>query len=48
MAMPFKDALSRLENKRVKLIRPLIPPQILQEDLPLWVILDLCPFYIKC
>ncbi|GLB38495.1 putative stereospecific condensation of phosphoenolpyruvate (PEP) and D-erythrose-4-phosphate (E4P) giving rise to 3-deoxy-D-arabino-heptulosonate-7-phosphate (DAHP) [Lyophyllum shimeji] len=33
--MSFKDALSRLENRRVKLIRPLIPPQILQEDLPL-------------
>ncbi|KXN88235.1 Phospho-2-dehydro-3-deoxyheptonate aldolase, Phe-sensitive [Leucoagaricus sp. SymC.cos] len=35
MAMPFKDALARLENKRVKSTRPLIPPQILQEDLPL-------------
>ncbi|KAF5382483.1 hypothetical protein D9615_002990 [Tricholomella constricta] len=35
MAMPFKDALSRLENSRVKSTRPLIPPQILQEDLPL-------------
>jgi len=34
-AMPFKEALSRLENRRVKVIRPLIPPQILQEDLPL-------------
>ncbi|KAF5369404.1 hypothetical protein D9758_002648 [Tetrapyrgos nigripes] len=35
MAMSFKDALSRLENSRVKATRPLIPPQILQEDLPL-------------
>ncbi|KAJ7095900.1 hypothetical protein B0H15DRAFT_827534 [Mycena belliarum] len=35
MTMSFKDALSRLENSRVKSTRPLIPPQILQEDLPL-------------
>ncbi|KAH9480447.1 Phospho-2-dehydro-3-deoxyheptonate aldolase, Phe-sensitive [Psilocybe cubensis] len=35
MALTFKDALSRLENSRVKSTRPLIPPQILQEDLPL-------------
>jgi 3-deoxy-7-phosphoheptulonate synthase len=35
MAMSFRDALARLENSRVKCIRPLIPPQILQEDLPL-------------
>ncbi|KAF8809555.1 3-deoxy-7-phosphoheptulonate synthase [Phlegmacium glaucopus] len=35
MAMSFKDALARLENSRVKSTRPLIPPQILQEDLPL-------------
>jgi len=35
MAMPFKEALYRLENRRVKSTRPLIPPQILQEDLPL-------------
>ncbi|KAF6757441.1 phospho-2-dehydro-3-deoxyheptonate aldolase [Ephemerocybe angulata] len=35
MAMPFKDALARLENSRVKSTRPLIPPQILQEDMPL-------------
>ncbi|KIY46517.1 3-deoxy-7-phosphoheptulonate synthase [Fistulina hepatica ATCC 64428] len=35
MAMPFRDALARLENRRVKETRPLIPPQILQEDLPL-------------
>ncbi|TEB39894.1 phospho-2-dehydro-3-deoxyheptonate aldolase [Coprinellus micaceus] len=33
--MSFKDALARLENSRVKSTRPLIPPQILQEDLPL-------------
>jgi hypothetical protein len=37
MAISFKDALARLENKRVKSTRPLIPPQILQEDLPLYV-----------
>ncbi|KAF8558318.1 3-deoxy-7-phosphoheptulonate synthase [Imleria badia] len=35
MALPYKDALQRLENRRVKATRPLIPPQILQEDLPL-------------
>jgi len=35
MALPFKEALQRLENRRVKATRPLIPPQILQEDLPL-------------
>jgi len=35
MTMPFKEALYRLENRRVKSTRPLIPPQILQEDLPL-------------
>jgi len=35
MAIPFKEALARLENRRVKSTRPLIPPQILQEDLPL-------------
>src|SRR5260221_13536908 len=37
MALPFKEALHRLENRRVKSTRPLIPPQILQEDLPLCV-----------
>jgi hypothetical protein len=37
MAIPFKEALQRLENRRVKSTRPLIPPQILQEDLPLCV-----------
>ena len=36
MAIPFKEALLRLENRRVKSTRPLIPPQILQEDLPLY------------
>ena len=36
-AISFKDALSRMENSRVKSTRPLIPPQILQEDLPLYV-----------
>ncbi|KAI9462242.1 hypothetical protein HD554DRAFT_2127577 [Boletus coccyginus] len=35
MALPYKDALQRLENCRVKATRPLIPPQILQEDQPL-------------
>ncbi|KAI0699130.1 3-deoxy-7-phosphoheptulonate synthase [Cytidiella melzeri] len=35
MALSFRDALSRLEDRRVKATRPLIPPQILQEDLPL-------------
>ncbi|KAJ7644101.1 hypothetical protein FB45DRAFT_896904 [Roridomyces roridus] len=35
MAMSFKDALSRLENSRVKSTRPLVSPAILQEDLPL-------------
>jgi len=35
LAMPFKEALGRLDNRRVKSTRPLIPPQILQEDLPL-------------
>ena len=37
--MPFREALHRLENRRVKSTRPLIPPQILQEDLPLLVLL---------
>ena len=37
MAIPFREALQRLENRRVKSTRPLIPPQILQEDLPLCV-----------
>lgn len=37
MAIPFKEALLRLENRRVKATRPLIPPQILQEELPLCV-----------
>lgn len=35
MALPYKEALRRFENQRVKATRPLIPPQILQEDLPL-------------
>jgi 3-deoxy-7-phosphoheptulonate synthase len=38
MALSFKEALQRLENRRVKATRPLIPPQILQEDLPLCVL----------
>lgn len=40
MALPYKDALQRLENRRVKATRPLIPPQILQEDLPLSVVIS--------
>ena len=36
MALPYREALSKLENSRVKSTRPLIPPQILQEDLPLY------------
>jgi len=35
MTLPYKEALSKLENGRVKCTRPLIPPQILQEDFPL-------------
>ncbi|KAF7797457.1 hypothetical protein EIP86_008654 [Pleurotus ostreatoroseus] len=35
MAISFQEALNRLEDRRVKVTRPLIPPQILQEDLPL-------------
>lgn len=35
MSISFTEALNRLEDRRVKVTRPLIPPQILQEDLPL-------------
>jgi len=35
MAITMKEAITKLEDRRVKIIRPLIPPQILQEDLPL-------------
>ncbi|TDL17881.1 3-deoxy-7-phosphoheptulonate synthase [Rickenella mellea] len=35
MTVSVKEAIARLENHRVKSTRPLIPPQILQEDLPL-------------
>jgi len=35
MSLTFKEALARLEDHRVRATRPLIPPQILQEDLPL-------------
>jgi 3-deoxy-7-phosphoheptulonate synthase len=31
----FKDALNELDDRRIKSIRPLIPPQILVEDYPL-------------
>ena len=30
-----KDALNELDDKRIRQIRPLIPPQILMEDYPL-------------
>jgi 3-deoxy-7-phosphoheptulonate synthase len=40
--MSYKEALGRLENRRVKSTRPLIPPQILQEDLPLSVSHNIC------
>lgn len=36
MKQAVNEAISRLENRRVKNIRPLIPPAILQEDLPLY------------
>ncbi|KAF8687855.1 hypothetical protein AX14_003637 [Amanita brunnescens Koide BX004] len=35
MATPSREILSKIENSGVKSTRPLIPPQILQEDLPL-------------
>ena len=38
MALSFQEAMSRLEDRRVKATRPLIPPQILQEDLPLYAL----------
>lgn len=31
----FKDASQMIHNRRVKEIKPLIPPQILLEDIPL-------------
>ncbi|EJD37224.1 3-deoxy-7-phosphoheptulonate synthase [Auricularia subglabra TFB-10046 SS5] len=34
----FKSATNELWNRRIKVIRPLIPPQILQEDYPLTLI----------
>ena len=37
ITIPVNEAITSLENRRVKRIRPLIPPQILQEDLPLYV-----------
>jgi hypothetical protein len=46
MTMPFKEALYRLENRRVKSTRPLIPPQILQEDLPLCVAFHLVKVFL--
>jgi 3-deoxy-7-phosphoheptulonate synthase len=41
MAIPSREILSKLENSGVKSTRPLIPPQILQEDLPLYVSFEL-------
>ncbi|OCH91853.1 3-deoxy-7-phosphoheptulonate synthase [Obba rivulosa] len=35
MTITMKEAIAKLDDRRVKNIRPLIPPQILQEDLPL-------------
>jgi len=35
MPVTMAEAVAKLENRRVKVIRPLIPPQILQEDLPM-------------
>ncbi|KAI9058424.1 3-deoxy-7-phosphoheptulonate synthase, partial [Trametes sanguinea] len=35
MGITVRDALFQLEDRRVKVTRPLIPPAILQEDLPL-------------
>ncbi|KAJ8501910.1 hypothetical protein ONZ51_g296 [Trametes cubensis] len=35
MGITVRDALVQLEDRRVKATRPLIPPAILQEDLPL-------------
>ena len=35
MTISVKDALSQRDDRRVKATRPLIPPAILQEDLPL-------------
>lgn len=33
--LTFKDALNELDDRRIKRINPLIPPQILVEDYPL-------------
>jgi hypothetical protein len=38
--------VSKLSDRRVKRIRPLIPPQILQEDLPVYVLLHLLHCYV--
>ncbi|OSX59806.1 hypothetical protein POSPLADRAFT_1048276 [Postia placenta MAD-698-R-SB12] len=35
MGITIREALDKLDDRRVKATRPLIPPQILQEDLPL-------------
>ncbi|CAB4385295.1 unnamed protein product [Rhizophagus irregularis] len=35
--MAVRDALNELDDKRIKQIKPLIPPQILMEDLPLTI-----------
>jgi len=47
MALSYRDAISKLENSRVKSTRPLIPPQILQEDLPLYVAYVLFFFHLE-
>jgi len=31
----FNDSINELDNRRIDKIRPLIPPQILMEDIPL-------------
>lgn len=41
MAITFKEALTKLDDRRVRATRPLIPPQILQEDLPLYVSIEI-------
>ncbi|PCH40148.1 3-deoxy-7-phosphoheptulonate synthase [Wolfiporia cocos MD-104 SS10] len=38
MGITIREALHKLDDRRVKATRPLIPPQILQEDLPLTLI----------
>ncbi|KAI0732002.1 3-deoxy-7-phosphoheptulonate synthase [Fomitopsis betulina] len=35
MSITIREALEKLDDRRVRNVRPLIPPQILQEDVPL-------------